>query len=112
MLAFLAPALAFLKRLNLSQIALIALAALCLFLKLSLASEQRHSAKLQGQVVKLTAELQRISTAKDEQRVETVKTIAKADAGNKAADKVADRIEAAPLPGNCKTPATIMGADL
>ena len=48
----LSPVGAFLKRLNLSQIALIAMAALCLFLKLSLASEQRHSAKVEAQLVK------------------------------------------------------------
>lgn len=74
--------------------------------------EQRHSAKLQGQIVKLTAELERISSEKNEQRTETVKTIAKADAGNKVAEKTARKIEAAPVKGDCSTPAEIMGADL
>lgn len=74
--------------------------------------EQRHSAKLQGQVVKLSSELQRISTKRNEQKEVTTQTIEKVVVEYREAEKRAERIEAAPLPGNCATPREIMGADL
>src|SRR5687767_8261642 len=58
------------------------------------------------------AELKRISTAKDEQREETGQNIGQAERRNRDADKIAERIEGAPLPGNCATPPEILGADL
>lgn len=105
-------ALAFAKRFHIAEIACLGLAGLCLFLKLSLASEQRHSAKVEGQLVKAAAELQRISTKRDEQKAVTRDTIKEAETVTREADKVAERIEAAPLPGQCKTPTAILEADL
>lgn len=84
----------------------------CIMLGIGLAMERRHSAKLQGQVVKLVAELKRISTAKDEQQIVTRDRIVTVREKEKSAGKVAERIEAAPLPGKCETPREIMGADL
>ncbi len=107
-----ATAIAFLRTLKLSHIAMIALVAACLVLKLSLASEQRHSAKLETQLVKALAELKRISTKRDEQKATTRETIAEAETVRREADKVAEQIEAAPLPGSCKTAPEIMDADL
>lgn len=59
----------------------------------------------------LRAELKAISDKRNEQKAETKQRIDQADKGNKAADTVAKKIEAAPLPGNCATPVEIMGAD-
>jgi hypothetical protein len=60
----------------------------------------------------LRAELKRISTAKNEQVERTKETIRYVERIRKEADGVAEKIEQAPLPGNCKTPDAIMGADL
>jgi predicted Holliday junction resolvase-like endonuclease len=100
--------LTFLRGLKLSHYAMIALALACVLLKLSLTIEQRHSAKLETQLVKANAELQRISTKRDEQKAVTRDTIEQAETVTREADKVAERIEAAPLPGSCKTPAIIL----
>lgn len=79
---------------------LIALAVSMIALKL----EKRHSAKQQAQIVTLSAELQRISTARDEQHKATDTSIAKANDGIKAVQPVKHRLETAPIPANCKTP--------
>ena len=85
---------------------------LILLLALGWQIEKRRAGKLQGQVISLSAELQRISTAKNEQKAETSVNIAKAEKGQKRAETLAKRIEAAPVSGQCKTPPEIMGADL
>src|SRR4051812_39016630 len=104
--------LAWLSKRSMAELACIALALVCAVEFVALKAEKRHSAKLQAQVSKLNGELQRISTAKNEQRETTKVNIAKADNGRKRAETIARRIEAAPLPGNCRTPSEIMGADL
>jgi cell division protein FtsL len=86
--------------------------ALILLLALGWQVEKRRAGKFQGQVISLTAELKRISTAKDEQRPVTQRNIVEAEKGQKRAETVARRIEAAPVSGQCETPAEIMGADL
>lgn len=60
----------------------------------------------------LRAELKRISSKKNEQQVITVEKIKQVETIRREADKVAEKIEQAPLPGNCKTPDAVMGADL
>jgi biopolymer transport protein ExbB/TolQ len=60
----------------------------------------------------LRAELKRISSKKNEQRVITVEKIKQVETIRREADKVAEKIEQAPLPGNCRTPDAVMGADL
>ena len=71
--------------------------------------------KYHGALAKLNearAELDRISQKRDNQRAETDRNISKAVNHRIQADKVAERIEAAPLPGNCATPSEIMSAEL
>jgi hypothetical protein len=57
-------------------------------------------------------ELRDISSKKREQAKRTEGNIEKAERGNKEADDRARKIEEAPLPGNCKTPPEIIGADI
>jgi hypothetical protein len=60
----------------------------------------------------LRAELKRISTVKNEQVERTKETIRYVERIRKEADGVAEKIEAAPLPGQCATPVAVMEADL
>jgi hypothetical protein len=57
-------------------------------------------------------ELRKISSKKNEQQIITVEKIKQVETIRREADRVAEKIEHAPLPGNCKTPDAIMGADL
>lgn len=104
--------LAWLSKRSMAELACIALALVCMVEFVALKAEQRHSAKLQAQASKLNAELKRISTAKNEQRVITRDRIVIAQQKAKSAETKAKAIEAAPLPGNCKTPSEILQADL
>jgi predicted Holliday junction resolvase-like endonuclease len=117
--AFLIPLLgigksviAWLSRRSLAELAVIALALLCVVQFLALKSEKRHSTKLQAQVVKLDGQLKAISAKKNEQKQVTGGNIAKAQEGQKRAESIAKRIETAPLSGNCKTPKEILDADI
>jgi biopolymer transport protein ExbB/TolQ len=83
-----------------------------LLLLLALGVVDRRADKWEAQSLKLSAELKRISTEKNEQRTETDENIAEAEKGRKGAETIAKRIEAAPIELGCKTPAEIMGADL
>jgi hypothetical protein len=98
--------------LNLFKYASIGLAALCLILFAMYSIEKRGAQKWKARADAHHAELQRISSAKDEQKVITRDRIVVAERVVKQADDRAKRIEAAPLPGQCKTPEAIMGADL
>ena len=86
--------------------------AIILALSIALWAADRRADKWEAQAQKLSRALKRISTAKDEQRKTTSVNIVKAGEGGKAADQVARRIEAAPLPGQCKTPAAVLEGDL
>jgi biopolymer transport protein ExbB/TolQ len=83
-----------------------------LLLLLALGVVDRRADKWEAQSLKLSAELKRISTEKNEQRTETDENIAEAEKGRKGAETIAKRIEAAPLPGQCATPREILSADL
>lgn len=87
-----------------------------LFLSLMLGGalmlEKRQNGKLTRQVVSLNAQLQSLSTKKDEQGKTTSRTITETKIIYRDADKVAGRIENAPTAPDCKTPGEIMGADL
>jgi biopolymer transport protein ExbB/TolQ len=83
-----------------------------LLLLLALGVVDRRADKWEAQSLKLSAELKRISTEKNEQRTETERNIAEAEKGRKGAETIAKRIEAAPLPGQCATPREILSADL
>jgi hypothetical protein len=90
--------------------------AFALFLILTLGAalfiERRSLDKCQDRNTELTAELKRISTAKNEQKVITRDRIVIADKGRSEAEGRAKVIEVAPLPGNCKTPSEVLGADI
>jgi hypothetical protein len=58
------------------------------------------------------ANLDKATRPKNEQKRETERNIDKARDRNEQAEPKARRIETAPLPGGCRTPPEIMGADL
>jgi hypothetical protein len=89
-------------------IALVALLSLLLLWK----AADRRADKWEAQALKLSAELRRISTEKDEQKAATDKAIAKGRERIVYVDRVAKEIEKAPLPGQCRTPGAILKADL
>jgi uncharacterized protein HemX len=72
---------------------------------IALKAEQRHSGKLQVRIGELTAQLEAISIAKNEQVKTTDRNIAKANKGQAEAKVVTRIIHDAPLPANCETPA-------
>jgi hypothetical protein len=75
-------------------------------------AEKRHSAKVEAQLQKAVAELQRISAKKNEQKVITTERIKVVKDQIRHADERAKIIEQAPLPGQCRTPPEILSADL
>lgn len=101
-----------LSRRSLAELGCIVLGIVALIAILNGMSERRHSAKLQGQVVKLNAELKRISTARNVQRETTGRNIVIAERGRQKAEATARRIEAAPLPGQCLSPKEVLNADI
>jgi hypothetical protein len=94
------------------QIVCMALALLLIVQTIRVHAEQRHSRKVEGQLSKTTAELQRISSKRNEQQIVTREKIKIVTQHIHDADGKARVIEQAPLPGNCKTPPAILQADL
>jgi hypothetical protein len=72
----------------------------------------RSRDKWRGQAQGLSAELKRISTAKDRQAETTKQSVIVFKERNSEAERVAKKIEAAPPTLDCKTPEIILGADL
>jgi hypothetical protein len=94
---------------------LIGLGLLCLLLAVQTVRLGHRTNQLERAKINLNearAELKRISTVKNEQVERTKETIRYVERIRKEADGVAEKIEAAPLPGNCTTPDAIMGADI
>jgi hypothetical protein len=85
---------------------------LCIMLGIALKLERIHSHKLNERVVSLTAELNEISSKKNEQQVVTREKIKVVLQKTREADDQAKKIEQAPLPGECKTPKEILDADI
>ena len=85
---------------------------LILALSAALFMADRRADKWEGQTRKANAELQRISTAKNEQRKETGRNIERVRVVEKDAGKRAERVEQAPVELNCKTPEAVLQADL
>jgi hypothetical protein len=102
----------FLKGASAWQLIAMGLAVFALVQHFQLAGERRHSAKVEAQLAKTTAELQRISSAKDEQAKVTTRTVERAKVIYRKADEQATKVEQAPLPGQCRTPPQVMGAGL
>lgn len=89
-------------------------AAVVLILSLSIAlfMADRRADKWERQAVKCNATLHSISTAKDEQKVVTRSNVEEAERGRSDAERVARRIEEAPVAGQCETPEAVLSADL
>jgi hypothetical protein len=104
--------LSWLSKRSLAEIACIILGLACLVLVIGNRAEKRHSAKLQAQVVSLNAELTKLSTAKNDQKVITAEKIKVVLQNNRDADGRARKIEQAPVPGGCKTKPEVLQADL
>jgi cell division protein FtsL len=85
---------------------------LILSLSLALFFADRRADKWERQAVKANAELQRISTEKDEQAKETGRNLEAARERIVYVDRIAREIEKAPLPGQCATPEAILTANL
>lgn len=83
-----------------------------LLLGMALHLERRAKAREVAKVATLTAELKRISTERNEQAARTGKAIERVRIVYRDAERQAERIERAPLPGQCKTPDAVMGAEL
>jgi hypothetical protein len=94
----------FLKGASAWQLIAMGLAAFALVQHFQLAGERRHSAKVEAQLAKTTAELQRISSAQNMQHKTTQRTVYVARTIARKADEQAKKVETAPLPGNCVTP--------
>lgn len=77
-----------------------------------LGHERNVSERLRIDNNELRGELKAISSKKNEQAERTKVVIREVEKRIKVADKQADRVENAPLPGNCATPAEVMGSDL
>lgn len=89
-----------------------ALCALLLVQHFALASEKRHSAKVEKQLQAATAELQRISSKRNEQKQVTQQNIKTVVRTIHDADERAKKIESAKLPGECRTPSEVLQADI
>jgi hypothetical protein len=100
-----------LSKRSLAELACIALALVCVFEFVALKAEKRHSARLQTQVTKLSAQLKAISTARDNQKAVTAKTVEHVKERVKQADDRAKVVEQAPLVGGCKTPKEILQSE-
>ena len=94
------------------QVVSLILAIILIVQTLRLGSEQRHASKLQAQVVKLSNELTRISSVKNEQKIITRDRIVTVNRGLQAADERARKVEQAPPAPNCKTKPEVLQADL
>jgi hypothetical protein len=95
-----------------AQLIAVALAIFALVQHFELAGAHRAIAKRDGQIVKLTGELQRISTAKNDQATVTGERIVTVTRIVHDAEGRAKVVESAPLSGGCKTPVQVLGADL
>jgi hypothetical protein len=74
--------------------------------------ERRGHAKAKERIVELVNKLNEISSKRNDQRETTTERIRVVTRTIGAADRVAKKIEAAPLPGQCKTPSEVLQADL
>jgi hypothetical protein len=104
--------LGWLKHATFLQVACIALALFAGIQTLRVSAEKRHSAKVEQQLARSIAELNRLTSAKNTQRTITKTNIVTVTKRIHDAEERAKIVETAPLPGNCKTPPEIMGADL
>lgn len=103
---------AWLGSLNIWQLACIGLALFAGVQTLRVSAEQRHSAKVEAQLSKAVEKLNAISSKRDEQKRETGERIKVVTRTIHDAERRAEKVENAPLPGNCKTPSEVLQADI
>jgi hypothetical protein len=70
----------------------------------TLAGERRHAAKVEAQLAKSQAELQRITTARNEQKQTSERTVTQVLQGQDRVRTVVRTIHDAPNPPDCRTP--------
>ena len=75
-----------------------------------LGAANNRADRIQINLNEARAELKRISTEKNEQAERTKETIRYVERIRKEADGVAEKIETAPLPGQCRTPDELRSA--
>jgi hypothetical protein len=94
--------------LNLNTLAAAIIAALLVYVglqKVELLTCRLHNKDYQHQ-------LNQISTAKNNQKIVTRERIVESERGSREADRVAEKIETAPVPGLCATKPQVLQADL
>ena len=79
---------------------------------LRLKAEQRHATKVESQLSKAVAELNKISTARDTQKVVTQNNIVTVERIIHDAEGKARVVEQAPVAPNCRTKPEVLQADL
>ena len=111
--AFFGGALKWLGGLNGWQLLCIALAIFGAVQTIRLATEQRHARKIETQLVKCTDAQRKLAEQSKAQQKDVARVIDHYVTVEKpVVQRVVERIESAPLPGNCKTPAPIMELDI
>ena len=93
-----------LSRLSIWQILCIVLGLFCLMQTVRLHSEQRHSHKLEAQIVKLSDQLRSISTTRNEQKQTSERNVDQVVKGDPKTRVVVKTIHDAPNPSDCRTP--------
>ena len=102
----------FLGRLNPWQLALLALGIFAVVQHFELAHSRKDAAAYLKQRDAYKAQLDSISSKRNEQKIQTETRIVSVREKIKEADGRADKVESAPLPGGCRTPPEISQADL
>ena len=102
-----------LKHASFWQIVSIGLACFALVQHFQLAGERRHSHKVELQLRKATETLDRLSKESAAKQKQVTKTITRYVTVDKPkAEREAERIDRAALPGQCKTPGEVLQADI
>src|SRR6185503_12763049 len=103
----------FLGKLNGWQLLCIALALFGAVQTVRVWSEQRHSAKVEKQLSETVALVNQLRAQSKQQQQTVTKTIDHYITVTKPEVRtIAQKIEAAPLPGGCKTPQAVLDADV
>lgn len=105
-------ALAWLSHRSFWQLAFGAVAIFALIQHFELGHVRKEAVNYSRQRDAYKAQFDAISTRKNEQKIVTRDRIVTVIKTLKGADQRAKAVEAAPLPGECKSPPEIMGADL
>lgn len=105
--------LAWLSRRSLAELACIALMLFAGWAYLGKLTEQRHANHLQTQLNSALGELNRLREQSKAQQKEVGRTVDHYITVEKPViRKEVERIESAPLPGNCRTPDAVRNADV